>query len=173
MGLTDNSVYWHYSSNSWNRNTHHFKNNSQEITLQLYIQYFRLIAMSTLCLVLLSTDTGLKHSTSQICSHTRSTLCFLSQVPFTLSHPLSSLCCKQHSDSPWHDRTPSYCLLPLYVAHFHSQTFFAIPVSPWHTILISSSSLDVRCYMRHYNTRCRCPLVQYLPVGYATLTPCF
>jgi ATP/maltotriose-dependent transcriptional regulator MalT len=41
----------------------------------LYIQYSRLIALSTLCLVLLFSDSGLQHSTSQIRSHTCSTLC--------------------------------------------------------------------------------------------------
>jgi len=86
MGLTDNSVYWHYSSNNWNRNTHkNFKNNSQDITLHLYIQISGLIALSTLCLILLSTDIGLEHSTSQICSHTRSTLCISQLSPHSLS----------------------------------------------------------------------------------------
>jgi len=93
MGLTDKSVNWHYSSNNWNRNTHkNFKNNSQEITLHLYIQYFRLIVISTLCLFLLSTDTGLKHSTSQVCSHTRPTLCSSSAKP-----PSLSTICSPHS----------------------------------------------------------------------------
>jgi hypothetical protein len=86
LGLTDNSVYWQYSSNNWNRNTHkNFKNNSQEITLHLYIQYFSLIALATVCLVQLSTDTGLEHSTSQICSHTQSTLCVSSAKSPALS----------------------------------------------------------------------------------------
>jgi len=52
---------------------------SQEITLHLYVQYSGSIALSTVCLVLLSnhahgTDTGVEHSNSQICFHARSTL---------------------------------------------------------------------------------------------------
>ena len=86
MGLTDNSVYWHYSSNSWNKNTRkNFKNNSQEITLHFYIQKSGLIALSTWCLVLLSNDSGIERSTSQIRSHTHSTLCVSSAKSSSLS----------------------------------------------------------------------------------------
>ena len=86
MGLTDNSVYWHYSSNSWNKNTRkNFENNSQEIALHLYIQYSRLIVLYTWCLVVLSTDTAIERSTSQIRSHTHSTLCISSAKSHSLS----------------------------------------------------------------------------------------
>jgi len=62
MGLTVSGVYWQCSSNNWNRNTHkNFKNNSQQITLHLCIQYSSLIALATVYLVLLSTDTTALH----------------------------------------------------------------------------------------------------------------
>ena len=62
-----------------------YKNNSQDITLHLYIQYTGLIALCSLCLVLLSTDTDLEHSTSQIHSDTHSTLCIFSPKSISLS----------------------------------------------------------------------------------------
>jgi hypothetical protein len=58
------------------QNTHmNLKNYPQEITPPLYIQYSRLIAISTVYLVLLSTDAhntdnGLEHSIPQIHSST-------------------------------------------------------------------------------------------------------
>jgi hypothetical protein len=76
--------------------------------LQLYIQYCGLIALSTGCIILLSTaahstDTSLEHSTPQIhFSTTQSTMQFC-------SYNLPSLCCPQlllrytrNTVSPWH-----------------------------------------------------------------------
>ena len=100
--------------------------------------------------------------------------CSIPQLsPLTLHHPLSSFCHRPHSDSPWHDRTPSYCPLALYVAHSQFGTFFAIPVNPRYTLLVSSCSLDVRGYASHNDTRCCCSLLQYFPVVYAIFWHCF
>jgi hypothetical protein len=136
VGLSANSVYWHYSSNNWNKNLHkNFKNSSQQVTLHLYIQYSALLALFTLCLVLLSTDTILKHSTSQILSHNHSTL----YVTSAKSRSLST--------THWLTVTWPYPILlsagPIYVAYSLSQTFFAIPVSTWYNILKSSNNFDV------------------------------
>ena len=63
------------------QNTHNnIKNHAQEITWHTYIHYFGLIALSTVCIVLLctddhSTDTGLEQSTPLIQFSTCSAVC--------------------------------------------------------------------------------------------------
>jgi len=96
------------TATNWNRTLTYFKHHSQEITLHLYIQYSGHIALPTVCLVqssadAYSTDTGLVHSTSQICLHPHSTLCSSSAKSPSLPRPLKSLCYTPHTDSPWHD----------------------------------------------------------------------
>jgi hypothetical protein len=114
---------------------------------------------------------GSPNSTSQIRSHTCSTLCVSSGKSPSLPaihcpHPAISHALTHHDTTVPHliIRWPYYSL---------SQNFFAIPVSPWYTILVSSSSLDNGGYVGHYNNRGCCPLLQYFPLEYAVLRHCF
>jgi hypothetical protein len=119
VGLTNNSIYCHFSSNNYNsqqlrQNTHkNFKTHLQDITLQSYIQY---IALSTICFVLLptethSTDTGLEHILHRF---TSSLAVPQLQFSITLSSTLAlSISC---------------CPLAFYAAYCTSRTFFAVPV---------------------------------------------
>ena len=173
MGLTDNSVYWHYSWNNWNKNTHkNFKNSSQEITLHLYIQYSGLIALSTLRLVLSSAHTGLEHSTSQIHSHTRSTLCSSSAKSPSLSAIHCPHSAMSHTLNHYATTVPHLTVCWPYMLLIHCLRPSLLFQLALH-ISFSSSIPDVRGYMGHYNTRCCCPLLQYFPVGYAILRHLF
>ena len=105
MGLTNSSVYCHFSSNNYNsrqlrQNIHkNFKNHSQEITLHSYIQHSRLIALSTVCFVLLSTDA---HSTVTSLERLISPFAVPQfQSPLTLPSTVA-LHYKQHTDLPLH-----------------------------------------------------------------------
>lgn len=92
----------HFSSNNYNsqqsrQNTHkNFKNHLQDITLHSYIQYSGLIALSTICFVLLSTethstDTGLDHILHRFTSLAVPQLQFSITLSSTLA--LSISCC--------------------------------------------------------------------------------
>jgi hypothetical protein len=104
MGLTNNIIYWHYNSDSWNRTlTRISRTTHKSLTCTCTFSNSGLIALSVVYSVFLSTDTNLEHSTSQIHSHTHSTLCISSAKSPSLSAIHSSLCYKPSTDS--HDTT--------------------------------------------------------------------
>jgi hypothetical protein len=120
----------------------------------LYIQFSGLIAVSTVCLVLLSncahsTDAGLKHSTPQIHFHTCSSTYATQWLAVT---QLSVSCYLQ----------------ALFIAYCMSQTYFTLLVTAgiprmFCLLLVQegSSSLDIRGCMGRHSTGCCCPLLQY------------
>ena len=169
VGLTNNSVYWLYSSNIWNsrkwkQNSHkNFRNHSQEIILLPYSQCCWVIALSAVRLILLSADahsadTVLKHRTAHI-RFTRSTLCSSSTKSPSLSAVRSPRSTIRYA--LWIAVTSLSILhisLTLHSAFSMSWTFITDLVSPWCTPLESSNSFSyqkVLAYRQHWRQRPR------------------
>jgi hypothetical protein len=141
----------------------------QAITLHSYIQYAGGIALSTVCLVLLLLVLKALTSVSNM-------------VPHRYTNPLAPHYAVPQLQSPFtltttllHPGTTvslSCCPLALYAAYSMSRTFFAVPVSPWHTLLEFSvscagrvyhtGSLDSEASQGCHTTRRCWPLLQYI-----------
>jgi hypothetical protein len=141
------------------------------ITLYLFSNYSWLIAQCTVCIILLSadahsTDTGLKHSSSQI--HFSTTQWIMQFCSYSLPCLLSTLaiCYMQLTDSLWYDCPypaegwscmPLLCFLNIWLWPSHSS------VSAWHSVF----SLKALAYCQpwhkgfadHHTTRHCCPLL--------------
>ena len=147
----------------------HWLNNTVTITLHSYIQYSGLVALSTVCLVLLLLMlTALTMVSNMVLHRFTNPLTPHNAVPqlqslFTL---MSTLTCSGMTVSL------SCCPLALYAACSMSWTFFTVPFSPWYTLLEFSASFSYRNgyhtgsldsgFAGCHTTRRCCPLLQYI-----------
>ena len=159
-----------------------FKNQTWEINRHSYIWYSGLIAVSTLCLILLcadahSTDTRLEHSTAQIHFSTmQRTMHFSSYSLPSLchSHSLSATC----NTLTRHGMTLLFLLNAGLICHLHVLNVWLClsqsSGSVWHSVFFCrrhwhTGSLDVRGFAGCNTARCYCPLLQYFKLLYFCL----